>query len=375
MICYLYNKNEKVAELNGEVKTIKDGSPYPLFVAKSAKVLNPELRPLVMCSMDNSDKTKVDELNLWFAKRAISKKRQGLPEMGEVALNGKPHFFTLTDQYWVCYDEQSESWDRLNFFTNDFSDELGDLFFKKTCRLNYEGEIITTKDINSPDITTGGVANKKWIIENGKRYLIKESVLRKETDIISEILASKLLQTMNFPEWIEITNYDVALSNFRICSKCECFCDENTELVSAFDLCYAIPMVAIDDIPKVEQYYNHLKSVMEYCEIENGLEYLKYIIGIDKRFGNPDRHLCNINFIRDVNTGKILGPSPIYDFGQAFTSEGKVHALFEMATEEDINMIDKIDISKTKEILAMMLCSKNKTESYIQKIATLNNIE
>jgi hypothetical protein len=373
MICYLYNKREKVAELNGEIKTIKDGSPYPMFVCNSIQIINPELRPFILCTQDYD--SKVNEINNWFQKRAISKKRQGLPEYDEITVSGKPHFFTLTDQYWVCYDEKSETWDDLNFFTNDFDESLGDYFFKKTCRLNYEGEILTNKNIDSPDITTGGVANKKWIIENGKRYLIKESVLKRETDIISEILASKLLQQMHFPDWLEITNYDVSLQNFRICSKCECFCDENTELVSAFDLCYAIPMNQPDDIPKVEQYYNHLKQVIDYCEIDNGLEFLKYLIGIDRRFGNPDRHLCNILFKRNVTTGELLCPAAIYDFGQAFTSEGEVHALFQQATEEDINIIEKIKIQDAKNILTKLLCSKNKVDSYLQKINILNNLD
>ena len=58
------------------------------------------------------------------------------------------------------------------------------------------------------------------------------------------------------------------------------------------------------------------------------------MIAADYIICNNDRHLGNFGFIRDVETGNILGFAPIFDFGKAYLGVNpdnieKVSKLFE----------------------------------------------
>ena len=79
----------------------------------------------------------------------------------------KCYGLSLSDHYWMKPNNLEISWKDVNFFTNDFSMDFGDLVFKN--------ELSHTEDIDlmSPDNTSDGVLQKKWIISNEKRYLVK----------------------------------------------------------------------------------------------------------------------------------------------------------------------------------------------------------
>ena len=50
------------------------------------------------------------------------------------------------------------------------------------------------------------------------------------------------------------------------------------------------------------------------------------MIFVDAITGNDDRNLGNIGLIRNVNTLKFIGPAPLFDFGAAYWSGGKIDA-------------------------------------------------
>ena len=73
---------------------------------------------------------------------------------------------SLSDHYWVKPVGSDLAWREVNYFDNDFSDDVGDVLFGRSVQ---EGSI----DLSSPDITSEGNLKKRWRIIDGQRCLIK----------------------------------------------------------------------------------------------------------------------------------------------------------------------------------------------------------
>ena len=67
-------------------------------------------------------------------------------------LLNKSYALSLSDQYWLKEETSNIQWKDINFFSNDFE--------YKTL-------------LHSRNNTTDGMLQKGWIIENGKRILVK----------------------------------------------------------------------------------------------------------------------------------------------------------------------------------------------------------
>ena len=72
---------------------------------------------------------------------------------------------SLSDQYWICPEGSGLTWDAVNFFDNDFSDDIGDVLFGA----NKKADVL---DFSSPDNTSDGNLKKRWKIMGGKRKII-----------------------------------------------------------------------------------------------------------------------------------------------------------------------------------------------------------
>ena len=271
------------------------------------------------------DNFEPDYINLWLEKRAIPDKRDGLSQIIEnfgEDWNKQTHYASLTDQYWLTEDP-CEKWDDINFFTNFYSLYVGDLFFK-------EWTIQENKTVNSPDITTNGILKKRWIQNEDKTSsLIKAGNLRMKQEPLNEVLASVLLEKLDI---IPFVKYDFYIEGFTLCSICKNFIDENTEYIPASQL--LIPKKVDND-----DYYKALLIEAERLGVENYKDFLDAMILVDYITQNVDRHLGNFGFIRNVNTGKIIGPAPIFDNGVAFWNNNK-----EILTLESKLFNNKIDI-------------------------------
>ena len=75
-------------------------------------------------------------LNEWWTDRSIPASRSGIREALETmglantgALLVRCYGLSLSDQYWICPEDSGLTWDRINFFDHDFSDDIGDVLF------------------------------------------------------------------------------------------------------------------------------------------------------------------------------------------------------------------------------------------------------
>lgn len=286
------------------VLTLKDVNGVP---AEILKINNPELLPIILknnCTFEN--------LMDWLSKRGIPDKREGLSQVvqmfGDSWLKNK-NYASLTDHYWIKM--RTESYKKINFFTNLYSQDVGDMFFKpwdiKKRKLNFV----------SPDLTTNGLLKKRWLqdLESKKSFLIKAGSEKTKQEPLSEVLVSVLTEKINK---IDCVKYDLHIEGATMCSICDSFITENTMLVPAYYI-YRYEKRADN-----EGILEHLLKMCEKFQIPNAEEHIRWTLFIDSLTGNDDRNLGNIGFLLDINTMKFIGPAPMYDSGNAYWSSNNI---------------------------------------------------
>ena len=168
---------------------------------------------------------------------------------------------------------------------------------------------ITSEDsLKTPNNTTDGMLKKSWIIENGKRYLLKGGYKNDIMQPFNEVLASRICERLGFNH----VTYTLDIVKEKVVSKCECFINKDTELVTAYQIMYGIEKN--QDSKDYEEYI----KILEDNGIENVREKLENMYILDFLILNEDRHLNNFGIIRDVNNLKWLDIAPIFDNGQSF---------------------------------------------------------
>lgn len=280
-----------------------------IFTKSIDELYNMAYAPLgIYTEKDEVTKKKINE---WLFSRSIPASRQGIKEVlyyldyaSPELLIEKGFAFSLSDQYWLKPNHIDIQWRDLNFFTNDFSKDIGEMLF---------GKIPSGREINlaSPDNTSDGVLKKRWQIMEGKRFLIKGgNAINQEP--YNELIATKLNEMLNYYEYVP---YDLIEIDERKYSRCECFIDADHELISAWDV-YSFRKKAGSDSD-----YTHFLKVCESLGTPDVTKALNYLIVIDFILANKDRHWRNFGIIRDVNTLEISQFAPVFDCGTSLFTD------------------------------------------------------
>lgn len=121
----------------------------------------------------------------------------------------------------------------------------------------------------------------------------------------NEVLASMICARLGFYH----VPYTIDVINDKIVSKCECFINSSTELVSAYQILH-------DQVNKENAYEEYIK-ILEHNGISNARENIENMFILDYLILNEDRHLNNFGIIRNVDTLKWISVAPIFDNGQS----------------------------------------------------------
>ena len=291
------NKNSQVLEV-----LVDEGYIYKITKSYNLKYLPPSV------TVDNNIVNK-SELKDWWKNRCIPASRDNLrngllnlgqEEFGSLSsptfLLEKSFGLSLSDQYWLKPVGSYIKWEDINYFTNTFSDDVGEALFD-----NYATE---TPDLNSPCNSSDGWLKKKWTIINGKRCLVKGGSLYYQ-EPYNEVIASEICKSLG----ISHIPYDLKIIGNAPCSICENFITTDTELVTAYSL--------MKSIKKHNNHsrYEHFIRVCEENNLYNVYDFCDEMIVLDYIIGNHDRHLRNFGVIRNVETLEYTGFAPIFDSG------------------------------------------------------------
>lgn len=302
---YLMSKNHKIAKivLNNETLVVKD----------IVEELEIDYAPLE-CFKDG--KLKKEEMTSWFRGRGIPSWRDGLDDFLENigiknrdALLNKAFGLSLSDQYWMNPVDAQMSWDDINFFDHDFDsqDYIQSEFMHKVTNKD-------NMDFYTPNNTSDGMLKKAWVVEDGKRYLLKGSYKKYQFEPLNEVLASMICKVLE----LDYVPYAIDYISQTIVSKCECFVTKDTELISAYSI---MKYHQIDYDLTAKELYKKYISILQEQGLKNVKEDLAKMFILDYLIVNTDRHAGNFGVIRNVETHKWMKIAPVYDSGLSMFSQ------------------------------------------------------
>ncbi len=291
-------RDEKIMTL----KDGKDGAPCGI-----AKIHAPELLPLCL-----GPECTFEQFMEWLKGRTVPASREGLKE-AKARFKGpwlEPrNYASLSDHYWL--KRRSETYRKVSFFSNPYSTDIGDIFFKPW--------LVSGKryDTFSPDLATGGVLRKAWRQDVDRTsWLVKAGSRETHQEPLSEVLVAVLAEQLGV---IKCADYTLHIEGLTMCSKCRCFVTPGTDMVPASYIYDARTK------EKSETVLDHLLRACEKHDIPDAEHFLKWMVFIDHITGNEDRNLSNIAFLRDLKTMKFIGPAPLFDSGNAYWNTKSVN--------------------------------------------------
>ena len=263
------------------------------------------------------------ELNKWWTDRSIPASRSGVREALETLeltdtkiLLIRCFGLSLSDQYWIRPEGTGLTWEKINFFDNSFSDDMGDVLFGKPNKAE-------DFDFSSPDNTSDGYLKKRWKIINGKRCLIKGGSNLERQQPFNEVIASKIMDRLG----VDHAPYSILWEDDEPYSVCEDFVTRDTELISAWRI---MQTQKKDNSTSV---YQHFVNCCKSLGAPDVVSALDRMLVLDYIIANEDRHLNNFGLLRNAETLEWLGFAPIYDSG---SSLGYNSLLSQIHTEKNI---------------------------------------
>lgn len=284
---------------------------------------------------------RIAALEEWIFRRLLARSRYGLNKILTVTgLNRlesslQSYGMTLTDGFWFKPEKDTGlSWEQINFFTNPFSYDIGNLAF---------GFPLSDYDFITPDLTTNGRMEKAWRRRGSSTWLLKKGSPPHFEEPFNEKVTAQILKKISKVPFVD---YDVIFVHQYAASICKNFTKDGIEFVSAADI------AKTEQKPSYLDMEMHLKERCKFFNIPGYKEFLIQLKIIDYITGNKDRHMGNYGFLYDSEKEKFIGPAPIYDNGSALWCD--------MRTEE---LGEPINISRqaTKQVTAEM----KKPEDYL----------
>lgn len=369
----LMNKNKKVFDF------VYDEEEHFIVNFERNYPENEDYVPFGLIKMNEIDKV---EFNKWWKNRQIPASRKGFKEVLHNSnvydqdnfdlLDAKAYGLSLSDQYWVKGVEEEISWESINFFDNEFSEDIGKILFNG-------GKTALNLNLNTPDMTSNGNYEKRWKIIDGERYLLKAGSKIYNQEPFNELIATKLYERLlNKDEYVE---YSVIFDDDKAISKCKNFITKDTELVPAWKINEYYEF--LDD----EDKYTHYIRCLNNLGIKDAETLTDKMIVCDYIIANKDRHFNNFGVIRDVNTLKFIDVAPIFDNGcslwydenDMYVGEFFLTKPFEEYEKKQLSLVKKLewlDMSKledfpneVKTILSMdKLLSKERINKIVDQI-------
>ena len=263
------------------------------------------------------------QVNYWWHHRAIPASRAHVKRLLEnlrldstLVLAERSFGLSLSDRYWLNDEDDPKTWDAVNFFDNDFTDDLGFL----TLGQDSQGSSPDAPDyarvsLSSPNSTLGGDLLKKWKIIDGQRVLLKSGIGFVNQEPYNEVIATELHRRLMEPG--EFTPYWLFEDGRRVYSACGNLLGDDEELVAGWDV-----------IRNVKQ-PNNLSDLQFYVRrcTDFGLDADKVMTQLAKMFAcdfvlaNRDRHYRNFGVIRNVETLEVTRLAPVFDTGSCLWSD------------------------------------------------------
>jgi hypothetical protein len=195
----------------------------------------------------------------------------------------------------------NQSWESVNFFTNEFSLDVGKLLFGKSL------PDMRMINLMSPDNTTDGWLRKRWITVEGKQYLMKGGSGEYWQEPFNELIATAILRRLNLPH----ANYTLTFD------ECKPYCLSENMVTPQTELIPVCQVMKARKQESTESHFTHLLLCCDLLGIPNARDSLNKMLTLDYIISNEDRHWNNFAVLRNADTLEWLGFSPIFDSGSS----------------------------------------------------------
>jgi hypothetical protein len=214
-------------------------------------------------------------------------------------LTVRSYGLNLTDHYWLHETDKDLEWKNVNYFDN--------MFDKIIEPLDANPEIDKSVNKQSPNLCVDGSIEKRWVILNGERMLLKGSRYSRMQEPFNERIAAVIMDYYG----IDHVHYDMKRTKDNIpYSECKCMINKNIEFINAK---YIMNM---EDCARKDP-YKHYADLCTRNGIDNVQNSLDAMLAIDFLIGNEDRHKGNFGILRDANTLQWLKIAPVFDNGNS----------------------------------------------------------
>lgn len=258
----------------------------------------------------------ISDLKKWWDNRATPISRKGFKAFLESENISSAQMYltknlglSMIDCYWIKPVDSDLKWERVNFFTNDFSV----LEHVDSNEINKKDKIYSFR----PDSSLQGELQKEWFIRDGKRYLVKGSHGNSCQQSLNEIVASLLHKKQGMKNHVEYKACklppDLSNTENMLGCYCEAFTNEDIEFIPAYEVCSS---------RKKENSVSEYENFIMLCA-EHGLDefearsHMEYMILSDFMITNTDRHMNNFGVLRDSHSLRFVGMAPIFDSGNS----------------------------------------------------------
>ncbi len=258
-----------------EVKFNKDG-----YVKETGKVLNPELLPVP--AGEKRENLKLG-LQKWIMDRALAPARRDLAPLRE--FYGHEYFvsetgLSLFDHYWFS-TPQLPPWEEINPYQN--WDPKTDMVYLMLAR----PEGLMKIDLNSPNLTIPGSAQRFWYKHNGKIVMLNGNAQTAMYEYRNGGTNDCALDR----DYVILANKIYVITQTQT--------SEDTEALSFEDLYQAFAAPS-------KSKWETLQECCETLQIPHWKEFLSQMMAYDENAG-IERELSQVSVLRDVHTLKMHG--------------------------------------------------------------------
>jgi len=246
------------------------------------------------------------QLNTWIKRRGIPDSRKDMHYIKKFfnvedlsVLTIQARGLNLTDHYWIHEGDKNIKWEDVNYFDN--------IFDKVKPETNIFPGIDDSVARQSPNVCVDGSIEKRWIIKDGERYLIKGSRHSIMQEPFNEIIASMILDLFN----IDHVHYNLNRTGDNI-PYCECRCMVNRD-IEYLNAQWVINQGNSEEKDNYVKFINICKS----NNIKDVKDRMDEMMGLDFLIGNEDRHYGNFGILRNADTLEWLRMVPIFDNGNS----------------------------------------------------------
>ncbi|MDO5301279.1 MAG: hypothetical protein Q4E76_02080 [Tissierellia bacterium] len=283
---------------------------YDMEAHRIVKILQSrELEFAPPAILDGNGNATRENLNNWWQRRAIPTSRCQIAQLmsrlnieSTLVLAEKNSGLSLSDRYWINDAENPQEWDKINFFDNDFPEDLGSLTLG-------QNSFIESPNFMSPNATVGGDLMKKWTIVAGRRVLIKRGTAFTNQEVYNEVIATMLHRRLLHED--DFVPYTLHKENRRMYCACPNMLREDEELIPALHLIHNRKKRSSQND------YQFLVGRLKDLGLDDVEVFLSKIFVCDVIMGNFDRHYQNFGVIRNVETLEYTRMAPIFDTGNS----------------------------------------------------------